>query len=1430
MEAVHANAQVGLDTSELDAQADDARAKVDDLDEAQARPTVTLDTSDLDAKADDARGKVDDLGEAEARPAVTLDTGDLDAQADEAKAKVDDLDATEAHLQVTLDDSDLDAKAEEAKAELDDLGAKTVTPKVTLNDSQFQEKLAQDKAEADSASGDEGSGGLIGGIALGVSSLLPGVGGAAAGLGLLAGTSALAFTDIGKALSAHSQATQTVGTTTQQLASTAFTNTVQIQQAQQAVGDAYRQAAEDGVSSSEQIASAQSSLAETVRNAASSEVQAQEAVAQAGQQLEDAQFSETQAQVNLTNARIQARITLQQLNDAETDSVLATQAASLALQQAQYQQTLTDQNAMSTDLDKEQAALAVAQAQRQLVEAQQNQVNSAQAAQLADKLGVEGSQSVVQAKQSVLDATNAVGNAQQAQTTANQNLTDTQLNNAQQIQQAQLSVTEAEQQASNQQQQDAEAIASAQQNLTDTYKEQRLAAAATASTSNQAAGQFAKDMAAMSPQARAFTRELLGMDSAYHRLQDVAQAAILPGVNVFLHGIQSLLPVVDTGVQKMGTVLSQVFAGIGKQMDTPGVKDILSGLITNGVRFAQVVLPALAQFVEELGKIGAQKGASDGVANLLAGLARGLTGVATAVAPYTKQINEFLTAAGNIVAAIGPPLGRIVGLIATTLGPLTRYLDSHPDGTVVKVIGDILAGLLAFKGLKAILSGPLEAGMKAAKSLGSAITGLPQTIDKLSTGISSFGTGTGTVFTKIGGYFSRLGTSAGGLWDTIQLKGMYAWESISGFGSKLGSMLSGAASSAGNFASQYASKLGEAAGKVPGLFSSAWSTIESGAGTALGTMGRWGEQLGSLLGTAAGNVGRWGTQFAETMASAAGSAARFVVELAGQLADAAVAAGTWIAENTVTAATFVAENITMAASATAAFIAENAASLGLVAALAAVVAGIVFLATHWQQAWADIQQWAQDAWNFVKNGFETFLMPYFGATGLIGSALSDLEQRWSQVWNGIMTATHTVVTDLGAVWGTLENVFKNPVNFLITTVYDNGIRRLWDDVVGAIGLGSLKLPDVPKLSAGARLPGYGGGDVHPALLEAGETVVDKDTSRVLAPVFQAAGVPGYSGGGIIGDIGSAIGGAISTVGHDIMSAGKFAAEVVSDPSKAVTDLLGHVIGSNAAGELGKVMTGIPTALAGDLAKAIASTISASGGSLPGGSLPGGSSTAVGDLPANWRQIATFLSTHGFTKFAAAGVAGNIDAESGGNPEILEIGGGGGGGLIQWTPYPPGYITGNAAADLLTQLNAILRWGGGPGEVNKATSPSNAAEIYQDLYERPASLTASLGVRMASANAVYKAMGWGSFDSGGWLMPAAGPNTVPINTTGQPEAVLNPAESAALIRLASHLSAGGGGAAPAPVVNMNYFGPQAPTPEMKALQMRDLALALSGNGS
>jgi len=50
---------------------------------------------------------------------------------------------------------------------------------------------------------------------------------------------------------------------------------------------------------------------------------------------------------------------------------------------------------------------------------------------------------------------------------------------------------------------------------------------------------------------------------------------------------------------------------------------------------------------------------------------------------------------------------------------------------------------------------------------------------------------------------------------------------------------------------------------------------------------------------------------------------------------------------------------------------------------------------------------------------------------------------------------------------------------------------------------------------GTRVPGYGGGDRHPYMLEGGETVVPKELTPEIAPWAAARGIPGFRSGGIV---------------------------------------------------------------------------------------------------------------------------------------------------------------------------------------------------------------------------------------------------------------------------------------------------------------------------
>jgi hypothetical protein len=98
---------------------------------------------------------------------------------------------------------------------------------------------------------------------------------------------------------------------------------------------------------------------------------------------------------------------------------------------------------------------------------------------------------------------------------------------------------------------------------------------------------------------------------------------------------------------------------------------------------------------------------------------------------------------------------------------------------------------------------------------------------------------------------------------------------------------------------------------------------------------------------------------------------------------------------------------------------------------------------------------------------------------------------------------------VGGLEGQIGRLHGKTVAVDVTASGSGGIS------VAAQGLAA-RIFKLSHLATGGLLPGFGGGDVVPALLEPGEAVVDKVTTRRNAGVLKAMGVPGFAGGGIAG--------------------------------------------------------------------------------------------------------------------------------------------------------------------------------------------------------------------------------------------------------------------------------------------------------------------------
>jgi phage-related protein len=187
-------------------------------------------------------------------------------------------------------------------------------------------------------------------------------------------------------------------------------------------------------------------------------------------------------------------------------------------------------------------------------------------------------------------------------------------------------------------------------------------------------------------------------------------------------------------------------------------------------------------------------------------------------------------------------------------------------------------------------------------------------------------------------------------------------------------------------------------------------------------------------------------------------------------------------------------------------------------------------------------------WNGVKSDF----------SAAVTAVKSVLSAAWTAISSSAQAAFNGLKGALSSIWGGITSVLEGPIKAVVSVVINPFIGGI-DTVLSWVGLpGIPKIPgfalggQVRNLTAGGRLPGYGGGDRRMIMAEDGETVVSKTTSRAMAPLFGAYGVPGYAAGGIVGDILSAIPGASAVV-----DAAKF---ISGDVVKALDDI-GNVAGS-----------------------------------------------------------------------------------------------------------------------------------------------------------------------------------------------------------------------------------------------------------------------------
>ena len=367
---------------------------------------------------------------------------------------------------------------------------------------------------------------------------------AAAGQGV--GTLFLGLVGVRNALKAYTAQQKSATKTGASSAKTEIDNARRIRDAQRALRDAREsqvRAAQDGARS----------------------------IAQAEENVASAQQAAIQAQKDLNAARLEAKRNIRDLQNQLQDLSLSEERASLSVEEARANLVRTLNDPGSTDLQRRDAALAVKEAEQRLKEIQQDAQDSAKSLADAQQKGVENSDVVVQAKQQQAQANKEVLTSQQE-------------------------LAKAVQDSSRSQRDAAEAVQSAVENLADAQAKQAAGADA-ASAANQA---YADALKKLTPEGRAFVKQLLAMQPLLLKLRATAERNLLPGFTDALKRSVSLFPIFNRGVAETGRAIGDTASAGGKLVTSGPFKRDFGTIISTNTTLIRIFGRILLNIVDAL--------------------------------------------------------------------------------------------------------------------------------------------------------------------------------------------------------------------------------------------------------------------------------------------------------------------------------------------------------------------------------------------------------------------------------------------------------------------------------------------------------------------------------------------------------------------------------------------------------------------------------------------------------------------------------------------------------------------------------------------------------------------------------------------------------------------------------------------------------------
>ena len=428
-----------------------------------------------------------------------------------------------------------------------------------------------------------------------------------------------------------------------------------------------------------------------------------------------------------------------------------------------------------------------------------------------------------------------------------------------------------------------------------------------------------------------------------------------------------------------------------------------------------------------------------------------------------------------------------------------------------------------------------------------------------------------------------------------------------------------------------------------------------------------------------------------------------------------------------------------------------------------------FLQAVWRSYIKPVIDFIADALKMLGAGFKWL---YENIVRPVWTAIKDaMSVTWKWIDQHIFTpfkkgidllakGFETAKAAIKKTWDGIKQVAAKPINFVLDTVWNKGLRSFWNDLVTTLNLKDMKLPaaKLVKFASGGVLPGYTPGrDVHQfysptggrLALSGGEAIMRPEFTRMVGGKAGVDRLNAMARSGQAfkdGGVWDAIGNFAGDVWDNIVSAAKVAGQFITDPAGAVQKHIIDGIIKPLIGGDGNIFLRTVAQMPINLVKKLASSFE---GLTP--------------------QTSKGMGWQAMWDIVQANVPGVVKTSDYRNPGLNAAVGG----------VKGSYHTQGRAIDLVPATMATFN-------AVKALFPDASELIYtpagsQQLQNGRPFAGWSDAVRRAHYNHVHLAMAGGGvmprlYDQGGWL-PHGG---IAVNRSGKPEAVLTSAQSQALL--------------------------------------------------